>query len=258
MGRHARGVLPWKLPENPRPVAHPRGSAPRHAPLERTAGRLSRLLAILVSALGQPGCVAAGSYTDPPSGGGAAHPPVAMQPSEGQSPRARGTLPDSRYGELVARKHALSLPLPDREAWRVEDEGGWVRAVHRRSFSELRLRAWAAPRSSSRASCMVQVLSWIPSLERLESEAALEQRTLETRDGLAVQVVVHVEPSGEQGYRATLVAYGARPGRCVAAMFTTDDESVSAVLDRAALIETASVRGLRLLKVEDRVGVGRR
>ena len=153
----------------------------------------------------------------------------------------------------------VELNLPDKEAWHLSDGPSWLVAAHPASKSLLAVRTWRADRLVRRSECEAQARLARPSLPVVRDDAVLERRALRAPADFDTELVVGVEPSapGLSGYA---LVFGASPGRCYAALFSTAVSGAHAEEEVAARLGLAVDRilsGIRLRSVDER-GVRRR
>jgi hypothetical protein len=165
-----------------------------------------------------------------------------------------GELTDAGWAEVESLRQSLVLRLPQRAAWRVDDQTTWFVARHAASESELRLRTWLAPRLVRAEQCQEQARLWLPSIPPLREEAVV-RRALRAPDGFSGEVVVGVEPVSE-GLGAHALAFGASVGRCYAAVFTTRASGIGAedvIGRRLVVIVEGVLERVRRRGIEERV-----
>lgn len=148
----------------------------------------------------------------------------------------------------------IELNLPNKDAWQVSDGPSWLVVAHAASQSLLALRTWRADRLVRRTDCEAQARLARPSLPVVRDDAVLERRALRAPADFDTELVVGVEPSapGISGYA---LVFGASPGRCFAAVFSTAVSGAHAEEEVAARLGLAVDRilsGVRLRSVDER------
>jgi len=194
----------------------------------------------------------AAAPSDPLSSTPAAKAPHVTAP---RAPFARGLT------RVESHRLGLGVELPDLDGWRLNDvDGPWLRGVHATTESRIAVRTWSAPRSVRPSDCEAQVRLWRSGVPGDEPNALLETHVLDTATGFRFEVKVgwvDVEPGKGEGF---LLAFGARPRRCVALVYVTafagsvDDAAVrDVVLDRLGTIDAQVVPTLSVLGAESRI-----
>jgi hypothetical protein len=166
-------------------------------------------------------------------------------------------LDDGRWGELVSQRFAVRLPLPSAARWTVDDRRGpWLVARDPATRSELRLRAWRAPRRVTPADCEAEARDLGPTLPRLRPEDLLERSELRLGSGLNLERVSAARslPGGE-GVEGYVLGFGATTGRCLALVYLTSERGTGAaarVGARLAVVADEMLAHTSFRRVEDR------
>lgn len=152
-----------------------------------------------------------------------AEPPIAPPP--GALPPAPPPAPAfvaGRGGTFRSERFNLRLPLPDGDAWRIDDHGSsWLTAAHAASSSTLVVRVWHEDGRATRARCEDQARLRRALPERGAAEI-LQDRGLEAPAGFDTRLLVGiVAPKPGAPLGAFAVAFGAHGHRCFAWAFTT-------------------------------------
>lgn len=165
-------------------------------------------------------------------------------------------LPARGFRDVVLSRHSLSVALPDAAGWQpIEPSEKWWAVRHASSRSELRMRAWTAPRRVSPAECERQARSWRPQIPVASPETIVQAHRLDAPRGFDTHVVVGVQalaPTQLEGYA---LAFGAGVGRCYAAIYETRAEGANAeraVGERLAVVVDGIFASVRLRSVDDR------
>ncbi|MBN1612522.1 MAG: hypothetical protein JW940_38180 [Polyangiaceae bacterium] len=158
---------------------------------------------------------------------------------------------------VVAQGMGLALPLPDAAGWVPQTAGRWWRARHASTTSELLVRTWSAPRSSTSQTCERQARLWKPDLPTPSSEGVLEQQRLDTPPGYVTAVTVSTGPgSGPSILVGHVAAFGAAAGECLAVVYGTRASGPSADVTVGARLAAFVARVLPAMQrrtVDDRV-----
>lgn len=122
--------------------------------------------------------------------GCAVHSPASKHAEETQSLRqSRAALPTplttSRNAPLFLPSHSVTLSLPERELWQVNEVGSYFRAFHAETAGELWVKRWSEGERVSALTCTRQSQLWRPSLaapstpatRRLERSIAVDYHT---------------------------------------------------------------------------------
>ncbi len=178
-------------------------------------------------------------------GGCGPKPQVAPAPSAPR-PAARPLPPplldDGAWGELTSLRFAVRLPLPSAARWSVDDRREpWLVARDPATHSEVRLRAWRAPRRVAPADCEAEARASTPRLPRPQAEDVLDESKLETPSGLHTHRLsaARASPDGQtiEGY---VLSFGAATGRCLALVYLTRDEGRGAAARVGARLAVAA------------------
>jgi hypothetical protein len=149
-----------------------------------------------------------------------------------------------------SRRLAMSLPLPDGRAWRIDDHSRpELVATHAPTRSEVTVALFRTDDLVGRAQCeaMARARKLVPSgeLRTLEDDVTLTQQTFDTR------IWVALEPG--RGPDRTLVGYvmafGGFLRKCFAFVFSTEVEGASdepVLSSRLAFARTRILGGLEL------------
>jgi hypothetical protein len=181
------------------------------------------------------------------AGAAAAQPPA---PRAASFPDDGNDKPLPRY-----RSHrlALSLPLPDGAAWRIDDHSRpELIATHGPTRSRLVLAVFPADELVGRGRCeeLARAQNLVPVAaprERriLEDEVAITQETFDTR----VEVTLEPGTGADRSLVGSVMAFGGFLRKCYAFVYSTqvDDATDEAVLSsRLALVRTRVLGGLEL------------
>jgi hypothetical protein len=138
--------------------------------------------------------------------------------------RAREGLGEGRGGEYVSKRFGVRVPLPDGQAWRIDDHtGSWLSATHGPSGSVLLLRAWREDGVVNRARCEEKARLYRNLPERALAEIVEQKAVGVPKDFdtvVEVGVIASREP-GKEGIMAFAMAFGGWARRCFAYVFTT-------------------------------------
>jgi hypothetical protein len=137
---------------------------------------------------------------------------------------------------------ALSLPLPDGHAWRIDDHRTpWLSATHAASGSSLLVRSWVEDGRVDRHRCEERARLWkaFPETARAES---VQERSIDAPPGYDTFVSVGVVPGRpNEPLAGFALAFGGHAHRCFAWAFATT----------ASGADAASVIGERLATMVD-------
>ncbi len=182
--------------------------------------------------------------------------PATPMDSPPPAPIARVGISATRWERVVSRRFSLSVPLPERSAWRVDDASTpWFVARHAPSDSQLLARTWAAPRLVRPSECEQQARLWRPDLPAPSPDTEVDRRVLHVPDGFQTDLIVAVQ-AGKTGIEGFVLGFGAAIGRCYAVVYTTSAQgrdAQGAVGRRLAIAVDGVVARIGLLSIEDRV-----
>jgi hypothetical protein len=163
---------------------------------------------------------------------------------------------DAGWKSVQAMGQSVELPVPDADTWTVEEGGRWWHIRHAPSASELLIRTWRAPRSSSPQTCEHQARLWRPQLPQVLDDHAIVRDRLRAPIGFRTQLSVGVESRrGQSMVAGVALAFGSRPGRCLAMVYMTKGEGPAAesiVAERLAIITSNAFARARELSIDDR------
>jgi len=166
---------------------------------------------------------------------------------------------DSGWRVAQAFGQSIELPVPDAASWAVQEGGRWWHIRHAASSSQLLIRTWRAPRSSSPQACEHQARLWRPELPEVPIERAILRDRLNAPKGFHTELSVGVTSQrGRSVVEGVALAFGSRPGRCLAMVYTTRAEGPAAeamVAERLAAIADNSFANARELSIDDRARV---
>jgi hypothetical protein len=149
------------------------------------------------------------------------------------------------------------MPLPSAVRWAVDDRRqAWLTAREPATHSELKLRAWRAPRRVAPADCELEARALQPTLPRPGSEDLVERSELRLDSGLILQLVSAARPlPGAQGVAGYVLGFGAMTGRCLALVYETSErgpEAAARVGTRLAVAAEGMFARVSFRHVEDR------
>ena len=184
--------------------------------------------------------------------GAPAHPAAAA--SQAAAPAAASFPQDSKpLPRYRSRRLALSLPLPDGRAWRIDDHSQpSLVATHAPTRSRLVVAVFSANELVGRTQCeeLARSRKLVPDEEAraqrtVEDEVAITQETFDTR------VVVTLEPGSgpDRSLGGRVTAFGGFLRKCYAFVYSTevDDATDEAVLSsRLAFVRARVLGGLEL------------
>ena len=180
-------------------------------------------------------------------------------------PRPPPAAPDLTTGarrDFASKRFDLRLPLPDGQAWRVDDERTpWLLAKHDASSSTLMVRVWREDDLVNRARCEERARSWAK-LPHAEGAQIIEQRAVPLPAGFDTRFIAGVSrasaPRGaigaQEGHRGEtihgfVVAFGGWARRCFAYVFRTQaagDGAVRLIGERLATMVEGSLLDIEL------------
>lgn len=208
------------------------------------------LRAALALALACVACAATPAQAPPPA------PPSAPPPA----PKSQVGIADRAWGSAKSARFSLSVALPERERWQIEDvREAWWTARHAPSASELSVKTWRTSRLSRREDCLKQIALWRPKAPNPETEPAtvVDRRTLESPAGYQTELTVGVRRAGAGGeLEGYALAVGHTIGQCYAALYTTRARGTNAEATlgtRLALFGDAVLPRIERIGIEDRV-----
>ena len=152
-----------------------------------------------------------------------------------------------------SRRLALSLPLPDGRAWRIDDHSDpSLVATHAPTRSRLVVSVFSADQLVGRAQCeeLARGRKLVPdeeprALRTVEDEVAITQATFDTR----VEVTLRPGAGPDRSLGGRVMAFGGFLRKCYAFVYSTevDDASDEAVLSsRLAFVRARVLGGLEL------------
>jgi hypothetical protein len=177
--------------------------------------------------------------------------PAAAQPV---SPAAASFPDDDRpLPRYRSRRLALSLPLPDGRAWRIDDHSQpALIATHAPTRSRLVVSVFSAGELVGRAQCeeLARARQLVPDEEprtgrTVEDEVAITQVTFDTR----IEVTLEPGSGPDHSLGGRVMAFGGFLRRCYAFVYSTEVDAATdeAVLSaRLALVRTRVLGGLEL------------
>jgi len=187
--------------------------------------------------------------------------PAVPQSAASDAPRNATPLVAGAWGSVRSGRHGLEIPLPSRGQWSVNDrQEAWLVAQHSASRSELRLRAWRAPRANAPESCLEQARLWRPDLPEPSTATLIEQRALVAPAGYRGTVWVGVKQVGDAA-EGDAVAVGARTGRCFVLWYRTrirGNAAETVVTENLATVSAGVIDRIREVGIEDTVPRERR
>jgi hypothetical protein len=186
-------------------------------------------------------------------------PPRPVTPARIASDRAEVVralaIPDRGWGMLESKQHFVSLPLPDRAAWRVNESRLWLTAAHLESKSMIWVRVWRPGPVVSHLHCEADARAQRPDLFGRDESALVDRRPLAAPTGFDSEVAFSVRKADTAlGGVAALV--GARVRECLVMVYVTKadgDTATEAISHRLAFIAERVFPGVVFRKVEDRV-----
>jgi hypothetical protein len=206
------------------------------------------------------GLLCAGLY------GACATPPAAPHGPAGAD--AAQTPPASGFAEglrtIAAKGQGLAFPLPDAAGWRLDkrEKHSWV-ALHRRSSSQLVIRAWHFDGIPGADDCERQARLWRSDLPQLEPSevVAKNERLLAGAYRGRVTVGVHAAPSSTpERLVGSVLGFGSDARDCLMLAFSTSAAGPGArqvIAERLATISGTVFERARRLQIEERVSVPR-
>lgn len=176
-------------------------------------------------------------------------PPAPTAPAPQASARPAAIDPiaaGARFGAYRSARFNLVLPLPDAEAWRIDDRGErWLAATHAASSSALLVRTWREDEVVRRASCEERARLWRKLPERAGSRL-LEARALALPPEHDTIAEVRLRPSTKtEPAEGFVLAFGGWAKRCFAFVFVTRAPSERAVAERLATMVDGSLTRIR-------------
>jgi hypothetical protein len=192
---------------------------------------------------------------------------VAAPPGPAQANAAQAS-PASGFGQglrtIEARGQGLAFPLPDPAGWRLDkrEQHSWV-AVHRRSSSQLVVRAWHFEGIPGADDCERQARLWRSDLPQLTPSevVAKNERLLAGAYRGRVTLGVHAAPSSTpEQLVGSLLGFGSDARDCLMLAFSTSAAGPGArriIAERLATIAGTVFERARRLQIEERVSVPR-
>jgi hypothetical protein len=167
---------------------------------------------------------------------------------------------DVAWGSAVSLRYSLTIALPQRDTWEVDDQhAGFWTARHRGSHSELSTRTWRSSRLGTNDDCRRQLRLWLPNAPDPEAqpESVIEKRDIDAPAGYRTELSIGVRrrPPGSE-LEGFAVAVGHTVGECYAAIFTTragGKNAEATVGERLALATEGILPRVARRGVEDRV-----
>jgi len=125
----------------------------------------------------------------------------------------------TRTERLESSRHLLSIEVQANSGWRAEPGGDWW--VLRRPGESLLLRTWRAGRLIARTDCERQMRLWRPETTKLEADELLGIQEMEAPKGFSTVMHIGVRALADDSIEGFVLAFGAMPGRCFAAVYET-------------------------------------
>lgn len=152
-----------------------------------------------------------------------AAPIVTVDGDEGTQPRRLAPqLAGTDWGWLEAPAFSLRVPVPDRAAWSVVEQGRWFVARHGSTGSTLSARAWGARRTVTREECEEELWLGKPELNAFDPATLIEESSLVEPAGFDSRLRAWALPEG----RGVALTTGAGHRRCYAVVFETRADRV--------------------------------
>ena len=164
-------------------------------------------------------------------------------------------IPDRGWAMLESKQHFVSVPLPDRAAWRVTESPLWLTATHLESKSMLWVRFWKPGSVVSHALCEAEMRAQRPDLFGRDDAALVDRRPLAAPPGFDSEIGFSVRKS-ESALAGVALAVGARVRECLVMAYVTKAEGEAApeaISHRLAFVAERVFPAVVLRKVEDRV-----
>jgi hypothetical protein len=164
-------------------------------------------------------------------------------------------IPDRAWAMVESRRHFVSLPLPDRTAWRIDETPLWLSASHVASKSMLWVRTWRAGSVVSHVECEAEARTYRPDLFGRDPSALVDRRPLGVPAGFDTELAFSVRRT-KDALGGVAVAVGANVRECIVMAYATraDGEGASeAVSHRLAFVADRIFARVLWRKVEDRV-----
>ena len=213
-------------------------------------------LALARAGVGLLGCALYGACASPP-----AAPHSAAQENAAQEAPGSGFAAGLRT--IEAKGQGLAFPLPDPTGWRLDrrEQHSWV-ALHRRSSSQLVVRAWHFEGIPRVDDCERQARLWRSDLPQLApSEVVLEnERLLAGAYRGRVTVGVRAAASSPERLFGSVLGFGSDARDCLMLAFSTSATGPGArqaIAERLATIAGTVFERARRLQIKERVSVPR-
>lgn len=128
-------------------------------------------------------------------------------------------LTKSRRAPLLLAPHSVTLSLPERELWQVNEVGSYARAYHAETSSELWIKRWSEGERVNTAACARQSQLWRP---RLAAPSTPTNRQLERTIAADYHVEIQLHQWADDGsWHGQLTANGAAIRDCLSYVYFT-------------------------------------
>jgi hypothetical protein len=170
-------------------------------------------------------------------GAGGVHGAGDAQSLRGSRSSPATPLTTSRRAPILLAPHSVTLSLPERELWQVNEVGSYSRAYHAETSGELWVKRWSEGERVNSAACARQSQLWRP---RLAAPSMPPSRQLERTIATDYHVEIQLHQWADDGsWHGRLTAHGAAIRDCLSYVYFT--HAADSPLGRAVVVQRMDV-----------------